>query len=159
MSQQALLQQEQVQYPPSIPAPQPGRLLRRRPEGIEAGLAVIALAALVLSLALAYAAESAVCTRNGYAGITLRREIEDLRAQNSLLRYQINLSESNYRVEQVASRLQLRPADAIREVDYVVLPSSDREEMGRADRSTGVIAALAAAGGQAEASTGKGHRS
>jgi len=150
---------------------QPGRFARRRPVGIEAGLAALVLAALSLSLTLLYAAQSAVCTHNGYTALSLRREIEDLRAQNSLLRYQINLGESTPRVEQAAARLSLRPADPIREVDYVVLPHSDQEQARVAELNpaqspkglAGVMAAFAdqmvgSAGGRAEASTGRSHR-
>jgi len=150
---------------------QPGRFSRRRPAGIEAGVAAVVLAALGLALTLLYAAQSTVCTRNEYTALALRRDIEDLRARNALLRYQINLGESTRRVEQVASRLKLRPADPIREVDYVVLPHSDQQQaqLAKLDPAStpkglaGVMAALAdevvgSAGGRAEASTGESHR-
>ncbi len=150
---------------------QPGRFARRRPVGIEAGIAALVLAALSLSLTLFYAAQSAVCTRNGYTALALRREIEDVRAQNSLLRYQINSGESTGRVEQAAARLSLRPADPIHEVDYVFLPHSDQEQGQVAELDpaqspqgfAGVMASLAdqvvgSAGGRAEASTGGSHR-
>ncbi len=51
-------------------------------------------------------------------------DLEDMHAQNELLRYQINLSQSNYQVEQAAAALAMRPAQPT-EVDYVVLPHSD----------------------------------
>ena len=150
---------------------QPGRFARKRPVGIEAGIAAVALAALGLALTLMYAAQSAVCTRNEYTALALRRDLEDLRAQNALLRYQINLDESARRLEQVAARLQLRPADPINEVDYVVLPRSDQQQAQVAELDpvhaskgfTGVMAGLAdevvgSAGGRAEASTGESHR-
>lgn len=151
--------------------PQPGRFSRKRPVGIEAGIAAVALAALGLALTLAYAAQNAVCTRNEYTALALRREIEDLRAQNALLRYQINLSASTTRMEQVASRLNLRPADPIKEVDYILLPHSDQQQAQMAELDPAraprgfrrVMAELAdelvgSAGGRAEASTGESHR-
>jgi len=150
---------------------QPDRFARRRPIGIEAGIAAVVLAALGLALTLVYAAQNAVCTRNGYTALALQRDLEDLQAQNSLLRYQINQGESTRRVEQVAGGLHLRPADPIREVDYVVLPHSDQPQAQLAEIDpakapkglAGVMATLAhevvgSAGGQAEASTGVSHR-
>jgi len=151
---------------------QPSRSSRAWPGGIEPGLAATALAALSLSLVLFYAMASAVTTRNGYRAIGLRREIEDLQAQEALLRYQINLTQSQQRIAQAASRLDLRPADPVREVDYVVLPSFASEaeikvaEGNGGQGQRGVAAVLAglasgvvdSAGGCAEASTGQGHR-
>lgn len=168
-SQHALSHQRKHQSQTSI-AQQPGRLLRR-PVGIEAGLAAIVLAALGLSFALGFAAQNAVCIRNGYSGMALRRDIEELRASNSLLRYQINLTGSAQRVQQAAERLSLRPADPVTEVDYVALPADvapGASQVATADavRSPGgisaVLAALATevgrARGKAEASTGTSHR-
>jgi hypothetical protein len=129
------------------------------------------LAALLLSLVLFYAMGSAVTARNGYTAVTLRRELEDLRAQNALLRYQINLAESNQRIQQAAARMELRQA-GVQEVDYVVLSYPERgaaTALAAADpiRETGRLAAALAelaaevsisARGQAEASTGQGRR-
>ncbi len=151
-------------------AQQQGRLLRK-PVGIEAGLAAIVLAALGLSLALGFAAQNAMCIRNGYTAMGLRRDIEELRASNSLLRYQVNLTGSAQRVQQAAERLSLRPADPVNEVDYVALPADAAQgatQVATADetRSPGGISAVLAAlanevgraRGQAEASTGTSHR-
>ena len=151
---------------------QPSSLPQTRPAGIQAGFAAIVLAALSFSLILAYAAASAGITRNGYREMALRQEIEDLRAQTALLRYQIDLAESSGRVHETAFRLGLTPADPSREVDYVLLPHSapgDPAQLAAADpteESAGLAAALAqfaagvvtSAGGRAEASTDKGHR-
>ena len=84
-------------------------------------MAVVVLAALSLSLTLTYAAARAVCTKSGYVALALRRDIEDIRAQNALLNYQINLSKSTLQVEQVATQLNLRPADPVHDVDYVAV--------------------------------------
>jgi len=126
------------------------------------------LAALSLFSMLCYGMASAVTTQNGYATMRLRREIEDLRAHEALLRYQINLTQSKQRIVQAAARLELQPADPIREVDYVSLPSPTPEgerqlAAGRAeDEERGLGALLSemvgSAGGRAEASTGEGHR-
>ena len=68
-----------------------------------------------------------------------------MRAQNELLRYQINLSQSNYQVEQAAAALAMRPAQPT-EVDYVVLPHSDHAvvmaELDPAARAGGLRGAL-----------------
>lgn len=170
MSQHALAQ-DRFQDLSSSSLLQPDRSLRRKPVGIQAGLVALVLAALTLSSMLAYAAVSALCLRNGYTEIALKRDIEDLRAHNALLKYQVNLSESNHRVEQVAARFSLRPADPVREVDYVALPAADREEVRLATSDparlpgglSGAVAALAndlaaGAGGRAEASTAVNHR-
>jgi hypothetical protein len=139
---------------------------------MQAGLAATVLAALVLSFMLFYAMGCALATRNAYAAMGLRREIENLRAQNALLRYQINLTESNQRLQQAATSLGLRPADPVQEVDYVVLPYSEQEAgvqlatRGPAQASGGLATVLAelatevadSARGRAEASTVKGHR-
>ena len=136
-------------------------------------MAAVVLAALGFSLVLAYAAASALTTRNGYDEMTLRREIEDLRAQNAVQQYQFHVASSQESVGEAASRLGLRPADPLQEVDYVILP---RDMLKKDDarvlaqeltRETGAVrAALAglAAGvvtsvdGRAEASTTEGHR-
>lgn len=130
------------------------------------------LVALGMTVMLAYAVAAAVVTRDGYAALKLRREIEDIRAQNALLRYQINLVESSARIEQAAQRLGLQRVDPVQQVDYVVLPASDcaasrelAQAEGRLDRG-GLGAALMdlaaevihPAGGRAEASTDPGHR-
>jgi len=155
----------------SIPSiQQPGRILGRRPVGIAAGHTAILLTALCLFFVLFYAVGCAYCARHGYTTLSLRREIEDLRAQNELLRYQINLSQSNYRVDQAAQRLEMHAADPAQEVDYVVLPTTeDRAVLAEIDPVqtphgfTGVVTAFAdqvvgSAGGHAEASTGTSHR-
>lgn len=150
---------------------QPDRFRRRRPTGMHAGFAATLLAALVLSLMLLYAMSCTLTTRNAYAAMSLRRETEDLKAQNTLMKYQINLTESSQRVQQAAANMNLRPADS-REVDYVVLPPSDmdaRIQQATTDSTrastglAGTLAELAAevadsTRGQAEASTDKGHR-
>ena len=128
MSQQALAQ-DRVRDLPVSSKQQPGGLVRRRPLGIEAGLAAVVLAALCLSLTLCYAAQRAMCTKSGYAALALRRDIEDLRAQNALLNYQINLSKSTARVEQVATRLNLHPANPVQDVDYVVVSPSTQNQV------------------------------
>ena len=138
---------------------------------MHAGFAATLLAALVLSLMLLYAMSCTLTTRNAYAAMSLRRETEDLKAQNTLIKYQINLTESSQRVQQAAANMNLRPADS-REVDYVVLPPSDmdaRIQQATTDSTrastglAGTLAELAAevadsTRGQAEASTDKGHR-
>jgi hypothetical protein len=138
---------------------------------MHAGFAATLLAALVLSLMLLYAMSCTLTTRNAYAAMSLRRETEDLKAQNTLMKYQINLTESSQRVQQAAANMNLRPADS-REVDYVVLPPSDmdaRIQQATTDSTrasaglAGTLAELAAevadsTRGQAEASTDKGHR-
>lgn len=139
---------------------------------MQAGLAATVLAALMLSLMLFYAMGCAVTTRNAYAGMALRRDIENLRAQNALLQFQINLTESNQRMQQTAANLGLRPADPVQEVDYVLLPHSEPESgtqvaaAGAAQEPGGLAAVLAelatevvsSARGRAEASTAQGHR-
>jgi len=168
MSQQAYSQQRNQQLG-ILPLQQPGRNVGRKPVGIEAGIAASVLAALCLSLTLVYAAASSVCIRNGYAAQSVTRRLDDLRAGNELLRYQVNLSQSNYRVEQAAARLVMHPAGT-KEVDYVVLPRSgqsvDLAQLDPARSSTGLRGVLTAfadqvvgsAGGHAEASTGASHR-
>jgi len=150
---------------------QPDRFLRRRPVGMQAGFAATLLAALTLSFMLVYAMSCALTTRNAYAAMSLRREIEDLKAQNALVRYQINLTESNQRIQQAAAAMNLRPADA-QEVDYVLLPASDKDAgmqlatTGPTRASAGLAATLAelaaevadSTRGRAEASTNKSHR-
>ena len=149
---------------------QPDRFPERRPGGMEAGLATTVLAALSLFLVLCYGVSSAVVTRNGYTAIRLRQEVEALRAQGALLRYQINLTQSKQRIAQSAPRLGLQSADPVREVDYVVLPPWEGAmELAAGDpiREQGGLAALLAelangvvgsGRGEAEASTGEGSR-
>ena len=151
---------------------QPDSLPHRRPVGIQPRLAALVLAALSFSLILGYAAVCALTTRNGYAESALRREIEDVRAQTALLRYQTHLAESSGTIKEAAARLGLRPADPVREVDYVLLPGSSRGEdtvlaaSDPAQVSDGLPAALVqlatevmtSVGGRAEASTAQGHR-
>jgi len=134
---------------------------------MQAGLAATMLAALTLSLILFYAMASAITTRNAYQAMSLRREIDDLNAQNALLRYQANLIKSSHRIQQAASRMNLRPADPAREIDYVIIPGSDHEAnsqlaaSGPAEAPSSLVAALAelatevvgSARGRAEAST------
>ena len=130
------------------------------------------LAALCLFCVLCYGMASAITTQNGYQAMRLRREIEDLRAQEALLRYQINLTQSKQRLIAAAERLELQFADPVREVDYVLLPSPGPEgavqvagEGTEADpRGLGALLAgmaqemVGSAGGRAEASTLEGHR-
>jgi len=130
------------------------------------------IAALAFSLVLAYGMASAAITRDGYTEQSLRREIEDLRAQTALLRYQIHLAQSSERVSETAQRLGLDPADPETDVDYVLLPHSapvETTELAAADPndgSTTLAAAVAefaagmvsSAGGRAEASVEEGHR-
>jgi len=147
---------------------QPGGMPRRWPGGIEGGLAATVLAALSLFSMLCYGMASAVTAQNGYATMRLRREIEDLRAHEALLGYDINLTQSKQRIVQAAVRLDLQPADPVREVDYVSIPSPAPEggpqlaAGGAEDEERGLGAVLAemvgSAGGRAEASTGEGHR-
>lgn len=130
------------------------------------------LAALSFSLILGYAAASATIARNGYVEMGLRQEIEELRAETALLRYQIHLAESGERIRQVAARLGLSPVDPVHGVDYVLLPYPTSDGSAQVatgtgdDGPTGLASALAefAAGvvgsaeGRAEASTAGGHR-
>jgi hypothetical protein len=153
---------------PTSSKQQPGSLAQRRPMGVAAGLAALVLAALAFSLVLCYAAACALTTRNGYAEMNLRREIEDLRAETALLSYQIHLAESDQGIQQAALRLSMRAADPVQEIDYVLLPHRARGEETQlaADNPTGapmgVPARLAelvgSSGGQAEASTGGSRR-
>jgi len=171
MRSQQLMWQGRAEDLPVSSKQQPRSIAYRKPAGIEPGIAVLALAVLSFSLVLAYAASSAVITRNGYAEINLRQEIEDLRAETGLLRYQIHLAESNARVQETAARLGMVPGDPVTEVDYVHLPHSDsanRREFAATKAGEGdaglasVLAELASgvarAGGRAEASTVEGHR-
>ena len=117
---------------------------------------------------LCYGMASAITTQNGYTAMRVRREIEDLRAQEALLRYQINLGQSKHRIVQAAGRLELQLADPVREVDYVVLPSPAPDDgvqvAGGDDRNLGALLAdvagemVGSAGGRAAASTLEGHR-
>ena len=164
---QQLLPQSQTPELSTSSKKQPSSSPQKRPVGIETGLAALVLAALAFSLILCYAAGCTIAARDGYEAMSVQREIEDLRAQNALLRYQINVAHSNQRLEQAAVGLGLRPADAVREVDYVLLPSSgpgDAVQLAESDRSRdpgaleAVLSGFAAEvvgsfGGRAEAST------
>ncbi len=171
MSQQAIAHDRNQDLSTPSNQQQPGRLVGRKPVGIEAGVAAVVLAALCLSLTLLYGVESAVCTKQGYAAISLKREIEDLRAENELLSYQINQSQSGYHVEQTAARLQMQAADPLKQVDYIVLSPSARDRVTLAELDpvasrhgvSGVLTALAeevvgSTRNHAEASTGVSHR-
>jgi cell division protein FtsB len=150
---------------------QPSSLTQRRSTGIEPGIAAVLLAALGFSLVLGYAAASATIARNGYVEMGVRQEVEELRAEIALLRYQIHLAESGERIRQVAARLGLSPVDPVHEVDYILLPhpaSAGPTELARGvgeDSPADLASALAefAAGvvasaeGRAEASTVEGH--
>ena len=118
------------------------------------------LAALALSLVLAYAATSAVGIQNGYTAMALRRETEQLRAQNLLLQHQIDIARSNQHVREAATRLGLHPADPVGEADYIVVPDlaiaagEPRPEGGLAARLARLaMAVVGSAEGRAEAST------
>lgn len=121
------------------------------------------LAALALSLILGYAAASAVSIQNGYTAMALRRETEDLRAQNLLLRHQIDVTKSNQRLREAATRLGLHPAHPVLEADYIVLPgpAAQTAQAGESQPRRGLAARLArlamavvgSADGRAEAST------
>lgn len=133
-------------------------------------MAATVLAALSLFLVLCYGASCAVVTRNGYAAMRLRQEIGALRAQGALLRYQIQVTQSKQRIIESAKRLGLEPADPVRDVDYVAVPSSEGEmELAGAGPTQGegglsaLLAELASGvvgsgRGEAEASTGEGRR-
>lgn len=170
-SQQVLSQRRAWELPISSKQ-QPSSPTQRQPVGLEAGIAAVLLAALGFALVLGYAAASATITRNGYIEMGLREEIEDLRAQSALLRYQIHLAGSGERMREAAARLGLEPAHPFDEVDYVLLPHSAPGDVSRVAaaegqaESAGIASALAelAAGvvtstaGRAEASTAAGHR-
>ena len=171
MQSQQVFQQGRTRYLSISSQQQPDRSLRRRPVGIRAGLAATVLAALAFSLMLFFAVGTAVITRNEYRAMALRREIQDLRAQNALLRYQINLTASSQQIQEAADRMGLRRAELATEADYVFLPDSPRDELqlaaaGPTLRAGGLTATLAdlateVAGsmrGRAEASTAQGHR-
>lgn len=164
---QQLLPQGRTSELPTSSKKQPSSSPQKRPVGIETGLAALVLAALTFSLILCYAAECTIAARDGYEAMSVQREIEDLRAQNALLRYQINVAHSNQRLEHAAVGLSMRPADAVREVDYVLLPHpdpGDAVQVAEGDPSrdpgaleaalTGFAAEVAGSfGGRAEAST------
>jgi len=171
MKSQQVMWQGRAQELPISSKQQPGSLPLTRPVGIEAGVAAVLLAALFFSLVLGYAATRATITRNGYVEMRLRQDIEELRAQTALIRYQIHMAESSDRIHEAAARLGMAPSDAVDGVDYVVLPYSAPGEDTRlaaadpADGQTGLASALAhfaagavTAGGRAEASTTSGHR-
>jgi len=172
MQSQQVLRQGRIRDLSPSSELQPDRLPRRRPVGMQAGLAATVLAALFLCVMLCYAVACAVTTRNGYGTMAMRREIEDVQAQNALLRYQIHVTESSQRVQRAAEDMELRPADPVTEVDYVALPYPDagaERALAAADptRESGglaeVLAGLAmevehGARSRAEASTVEGHR-
>ena len=118
------------------------------------------LAALALSLVLGYAATSAIGIQNGYTAMALRRETEQLRAQNLLLQHQIDIARSNQRLREAAARLGLHPADPVGEADYIVVPDP-AVAAGEPGPAGGLAARLArfatavvgSADGRAEAST------
>ena len=124
---------DQLRDLPVSPKQQPRSVPGRRSRGIATGIAAFVLAALSFSLVLAYAAISTVGTRNGYTAMALRGETEDLRAQNLLLRHQIDVAESNQRLREAAPRLGLRPAHGAAEADYVVVPGLVAADAGAAD--------------------------
>ncbi len=138
MSQQAYAQHYNQKLEPAS-QPQLGLSLSRASVGIEARFVALLLAALCLSATLLFAVANAWCTKSGYTSQGLRRNLEDMRSLNELLRYQINLSQSNYQVDQHASALAMRPVQAA-EVDYVVLPQTDRAfaELDPAARAGGL---------------------
>ena len=171
MQSQQLMWQGRTRELPISSKQQPGSFAQRRPVGIQAGLGALVLAALCFTLIVGYAVADALTTRNGYAEMALQREIEDLQAQNALLRYQIYVAKSQTNIQEVAERLGMRPADPMGEVDYVLLPEATARgeiwlaaEDGTAEPG-GIGATLAGlatevmtgAGGLAEASTGEGH--
>ncbi len=171
MKSQQLMWQGQAQELPISSKQQPGSLPLTRPVGIEAGMAAVLLAALSFLLVLGYAAAKAKITRNGYVEMALRQDIEELRAQTALIRYQIHLAESSERIHETAYRLGMEPSDPVGDVDYVLLPYSAPGEDTRlaaadpADGQSGLTSALAhyaagvvTAGGRAEASTTSSHR-
>ena len=172
MQSQQLMWQGRTRELPTSSKQQPGASAQRRPVGIPAGFAAVLLTALAYSLVLSYGALSALVTRNGYAQMALRQEVEDLQARIALLSYQVNIAESGPRVEQAAARLNMRPADPVAEVDYVLVPRAEpAEEMqvaggGSSRLGWGLgerLAQLATevvscAEDRAEASTVEGHR-
>ncbi len=172
MQSQQVMWQGRARELPTSSKQQPGASGHRRPMGIQAGLVAVVLAALGFFLVLCYGAASALTTRNGYAEMSLRREIEDLRAEIALLNYQINLAHSESNLQLAAQRFNMRPADPRAEVDYLLLPHPAGEGETRVaagdppSRRTGIAARLAelaetvvgTAGGRAEASTVEGHR-
>ncbi len=172
MQSQQLMRQGRTWELPTSSKQQPSSFARRRPARVEAGLGALVLAALGFTLVLAYGAADALATRNGYAEMALRREIEDVRARNAVLRYQINLARSQQSIAEVADRLGMQAADPVNEVDYVVLSGEKGatgtrmaagepgQEPARLAAALGALATevVSGAGGEAEASTGKGHR-
>ena len=171
-----LQSQQLIQHPiardplgdlPVSPKQQPRRAPRSRSRGVTERVAAIVLAALALSLILGYAAASAVSIQNGYTAMALRRETEDLRAQNLLLQHQIDVTKSNQRLREAATRLGLHPAHPVLEADYIVLPGpaaapgAQTAQAGESQPRRGLAARLArlamavvgSADGRAEAST------
>jgi len=164
-----LQSQQLIQHPiardqlgdlPVSPKQQPCNSPWSRSRGIRAKVATSVLAALALSLILAYAAASAVGIQNGYTAMALRRETESLKAQNLLLQHQIDIAKSNQRLREAATRLGLHPADPVGEADYIVVPAL-ATAAGEAGPEGGLAARLArlamavvgSADGRAEAST------
>lgn len=171
MQSQLQTQQGRMRELPTSSKQQPGGSPRRRPVGVDAGIAAVALAALGMALVLCYATGCAVTIKNGYTEMGLHRQIEDLRAGNALLRYQINVAQSAGHIEEAAARLGLRPADPVQEVDYIACPEPEATMQLAAAEATeeagGIRAAVAGyasrvvgsgLGARAEASTATGHR-
>jgi hypothetical protein len=171
MQSQLETQQGRMRELPTFSKQQPGGLPRRRPMGVDARIAAVVLAALGMALVLCYAAGCAMTIKNGYTEMGLHRQIEDLRAGNALLGYQINVAQSAGHIEQEAARLGLRAADPVREVDYITCPGPEADmQLAAADSmegAGGIGAAVAGyasrvvgggLGARAEASTATGHR-
>jgi hypothetical protein len=130
------------------------------------------LAALAFGLVVAFVAASASATRSGYAEMALLREIDGLRAETALFRFQIHLAESDLNVQEAALDLGMCPADPVQDVDYVLLPhpaeGSPRSQLAchppvedgpsLAARIAEYASGVTALGGQAEASTTHSHR-
>jgi hypothetical protein len=122
-------------------------------------------------MVLGYAAARATITRDSYTEMSLRHDLEELRAQTALIRYQIHFAESSDRVRETAGRFGMTSSDAVGGVDYVLLPHSTPGVDTRlaaadpTDGQTGLTSALAhyaagvvSAGGRAEASVTSSHR-
>ncbi len=169
MSQQVVKQHSRTPELSISSKQQPGSFPRMQPVTIELGRAVVALTAVGFVLVLFYAAACAAITRNGYVEVQLRQEIEDLRAQTALLRYQNDMVASSERAPDAAARLGMMPGDPVAAVDYVSLPSSAQPQVTRLALASGgeraglstIVSQWASeisAGGRAEASTDTSHR-
>ena len=157
---------------PTASRQQPSSYPRKKPVGIESGVAAVSLAALVFSLIIGYVTVSALSTRNGYDEMGISRDIEGLRAETALLRYQIHVAESDANVQEVTADLDMRPVDPLSGVDYVLLPGPEGSEAdlepspgtqtahgdSLAARVAEYALGVVTAGGRAEASTVPGHR-